>query len=406
MAFALRGSVSGTALVFGSNFSPRSVTMSIVSAFSLALIRALKTDSTLTGRQSTATLKVPGTDAMPSGASYNSGNGNITVTGTGVTFEDWDFSNCTLTINSGADVTKITQSIFDGQRGFYDIQCNAGSRVREVSWNTFDGGDSNATLWLRGDEMPDLIEHNRCLNGWDDYIKPGNNTDVTAVVQLNYFGPAKHAPNAKAAWNSGTTYSADEWVHDGNNGKSNEYYQSQVNGNLNNTIPTGSGVGGGDSNWVRVDPHFDTVQWYNAVDNNSTFRWNYFDCESNDYNAGVTSCIFLDGGSGNFGNGDCHMYENIFDMADNTAAGGEVPQSIRVAGGGTGEAFLYRNWMRTAFKHLNNFGNTNLGTNWEFDGTNTHGSVILSTDGDITNTGTITDYTGTEPTLGANWTGY
>ena len=130
-------------------------------------------------------LKVPGTDSMPSGASYNSGNGNITVTGTGVTFEDWDFSNCTITINSGADVTAITQCVFDLQRGFYNIQCNSGSRVREVSWNTVDGGDGQAVLWLRGDVCPDLIEHNRCLNGWDDYFKPGENSHVTPVIQLN-----------------------------------------------------------------------------------------------------------------------------------------------------------------------------------------------------------------------------
>lgn len=362
-------------------------------AYSMGLIRALKTDTTLNGRQSTATLKVPGTDSMPSGASYNSGNGNITVTGSGVTFEDWNFANCTLTINSGADVTKITECLFDGQRGFYNIQCNSGSRVREVSWNTFDGGDNEATLWLRGDEMPDLIEHNRCINGWDDYIKPGNNTDVEPIIQLNYFGPAKHWPNQKANWSSGTTYNTGDVALSGGTA-----YKSKTDSNTNNSIPNAT-------HWQSVDPHFDTIQWYNSVNNNMTIRWNLFDCASTDYNAGVTSCIFLDSG-GSLGNGDIHMYENIIDMEDQTTAGGEVPQSIRVAGGGTGEAYLYHNYMRTGFKHLNNYGDTNLGTNWEYDGTTTKGAVIASGDGDVTNTGTITDYTGSQGAEGANWAGY
>jgi hypothetical protein len=78
-----------------------------------------------TGRQSTATLKVPGVASLPAGSDVN-GAGQVTVTGSGVTLEDWDFRNFFVVVRNNDCV--LRNCVFDNQRGvFYLVNFGSGA---------------------------------------------------------------------------------------------------------------------------------------------------------------------------------------------------------------------------------------------------------------------------------------
>lgn len=77
---------------------------------------------------------------LPAGASYSSSNQRITVTGTGVTLENYDMSNVGITINNNATCTVQQCIIRVAQQAIAAVQVLIGGRALGVSNCTFYGG--------------------------------------------------------------------------------------------------------------------------------------------------------------------------------------------------------------------------------------------------------------------------
>jgi hypothetical protein len=86
------------------------------------------------GRDSTATMLVPGVDTLPAGLSYNAGTRTVTVSGFHAVVPDIDLRDCRLVLASGATILHLTQ-------------CYIGETVAR-SFNDLINGAANARIWL------------------------------------------------------------------------------------------------------------------------------------------------------------------------------------------------------------------------------------------------------------------
>ncbi|PHS02778.1 MAG: hypothetical protein COA78_20255 [Blastopirellula sp.] len=376
----------------------------VADAFSWATISALKTDGTTRGRQSVITLKIPGTDTLPTGVAQS--GTNINVTGTGVTLEDWNFSGFQVSVKSGADITTITECIFDMDiTNSYSIYVESGGRCRVVSWCTFDGGSiANAGAAIGGynntsgaSHGVELIQRNEFLNVSNDAIKGSGTNYGEQIIELNYFGPPKAWPNAKAAWVSGTTYSIDEVALRTSDGNT---FVSKINNNTNNVLPPAESS---DTNWLWFEPHADTIQWERDTPNGMRIRWNYFDWIFSDFNGGLTTCVYIDPIGVLTLTGVTNVYENIIDTSS-TSSFPEFPRPFIISSNDspwtTPNVYHNKIQERTGYKVMT--GDPVNTINWGLNIQLSDDAAIAYNDTRMPATGPV-NWDSSTPALGVDW---
>jgi len=361
-----------------------------------AYLVSLETDTTITGRQSVAALKVPGVDTLPTGASLS--GAVINVTGTGVTFTDWALDGFNIDVQSGGVVELITECTSDiSIAGFWVINVRTGGRCKEVSYITFDGGDVlNAGVCIQGQAGHGVehIHHNRFLNCSNDAIKPTGSAYGEQLIEHNFFGPPKAWPNAKAAWLSGTTYAKDEVAM---NAAGTQAYVSKAGGNIGNAVTN-------TTYWSAASPHADAMQWIGDTIGGVRVRWNTILWRASDYNGGVTAAIYPDPPGTSSMTDINYVYENIIDTTS-TSSTAAFPRPFIVGANDTPWAVprFYNNWLEERSGYIIMGGTTVKTTNWGVNWQLSNDAVIAFDDSRLPSTDLV-DWTSSTPALGADWT--
>ncbi|NWG46259.1 MAG: hypothetical protein HXY25_06895, partial [Alphaproteobacteria bacterium] len=234
-------------------------------------ILALRDDPTTRGRQSTNTLKVPGTDTLPTGVVLNGTVLNFTSGySAGTDFADWDLRGLLVIVQSGAHVGAITECLFGGaaaQDYSFVVTVEVGARVDEISWCSFVGDFilGGGTAWIKQNfagsganiQVGDLRHVTRCVftGQATDAIKAGGceNTGTPQLIDYNYFGPMAFLNSVLlGTWSATTTYAQGETVLFRKTNSQTKAFESKINGNVGNN-PQTSGQ------WTERDPHGDCV---------------------------------------------------------------------------------------------------------------------------------------------------
>lgn len=261
-----------------------------------------------TGRRSTAALQVPGVDALPAGMS-RSGT-DITITGTILVLNDWDFTGYKVTVASGGYVEHLVDCVFGERTGLANIDTylfvNIGGTVRLVEYCDVTGWDGLADTALGGNflgapkafraeisgsganiSVGDLVAVRRCrfTNLPSDAMKITGCQSEPQVVEWNYIGPPVAYGNDRAAYDNARTYVFGECCDNGIG----ETFVCKVATSLGVAPDTGTAS---NANWAWTDPHSDALQFPSAR-NGALIRFNYIEQVETLRNRGVTSSIYL-----------------------------------------------------------------------------------------------------------------
>ncbi|WP_413874180.1 hypothetical protein [Albidovulum sp.] len=260
------------------------------------------------GRRSTAALKVPGVDALPAGMSR--AGTDITITGTILLLNNWDFTGFKASVGAGGYVELASDCVFGERTGLANIDtylfANVGGTVRQVEycdvtgWDGFPndayGGNAlGAPKAFRAEitgsganiQTGNIVTVRRCrfTNLPSDAIKITGCQSEPQVVEWNYFGPAVAYGNDRAAYDPGRTYVLGECADNGG-----ETYILKVASSLGVAPP--AGLTSGNANWAWTDPHSDTMQ-FPAAKNGAIIRFNYIEQIETPRNRGINSSIYL-----------------------------------------------------------------------------------------------------------------
>lgn len=211
----------------------------------------------VTGRNSKATLKVAGVDALPPGASLNNTTRVITLTGTG-TLKDWSFTDYEIQPDNGSD-WKISQCehIETGTRALsYFIRALRGGKAR-VRRCTFTGAS-------RFTGMAAALKEDSNVGGTGyGYIDaahcrvtglPSDAFNICAgIIRWSYAYWERNLDQIPISYNTTTTYAVGDHVYNG----SGWVFSSKVAGNVNNPLP--SSKASSNTWWAARDPHVDCV---------------------------------------------------------------------------------------------------------------------------------------------------
>jgi len=370
-----------------------------------AIIESYKTSTTLTGRQSTNSLKVPGVDTLPTGVS-KSGNA-LNVTGTGVVFTDWDLSGFHIDCQSGGVVDLVEECISDiDSANFWVINVRSGGRVKEVKYCTFDGGDIlNAGVVIQGQEGHGVewIHRNRFLNCSNDGIKPTGSAFGEQLIEHNYIGPPKAYPNIRALWAGGTTYEVDEVACSTPGGSTYYNFISKTSSNTGNALPAHTAFFDGENtDWREVNPHADALQWIGDTIGGMRVRFNHIYWPANDYASGVTTAIYPDPPGASSMTDENYIYANILRTPQEGTLV-EFPRPFIMSGNDNPWAniFIYHNWIeeKSGYNIMTGGGKDfEWGINREYG----DGSLIAYDDSRLPSTGNL-DWSASTPALCADW---
>jgi hypothetical protein len=228
------------------------------------------------GRKSTATLKVPGVDALPVGST--SVGDIVTLNGlNGVTLSDWDFRQKGLALQNCTNVT-LRNCLFGGTpvagvtTGYLDIYATSSDITVEkcdFTGPSAYGGKTGVHCRTSGSGAGAVaarthIRDCRFFGLTGDAVKWAG-----GVIERCYF---KWTTNIDAAvlgeWSAATSYAlGDHITYLGNR------FKSLLAANLNNTPPL---TPLSNANWQSVDPHVDAISPV-CVIGNSVIRDNYID---------------------------------------------------------------------------------------------------------------------------------
>jgi hypothetical protein len=252
-------------------------------------VEGLRYATTPNGRTSTATLKIPNVDTQ-TGLAFNAGTKTVTLSGTVELITDWDFTNWTVNVNTGANIKRITQCKFGEtvDNGFsYFLNGDPTAVIRLIDYCTFEGSYDlggagtaiNCSVSGSGTSITlfDVRKISRCrflgLNA--DTIKAAGSESLNGQrVEWCYFGaPVNLHQYAPLVWSAATTYAVGDYVNDASRNTRN--CVSLVDGNLNNAIPTGTVS---TAYWKVLDPHGDAITSVAAKNGlsirNCLFDWN------------------------------------------------------------------------------------------------------------------------------------
>lgn len=220
-----------------------------------------------TGRTSLATLKVPGVDTLPAGATIVGRQLNLSGTGA---LTNWDLADYTIRPLNGARWVAVQCRVQDlranPQTYLVDAQVNGELVIKRT---TFVGSSSDdgcsAAIYERvngGGTAAGKVTLEFCR--FDGFT-----TDACKFARGGarwcYFKYRKNLAQIPVLWNSATTYGLGDYVYKIAGGAGPAAFKSKISGNLNNVLP---GKGSSDANWQAVDPHVDPVTFVNAYDAN------------------------------------------------------------------------------------------------------------------------------------------
>lgn len=253
-------------------------------------IQALKTNTKLRGRQSAATLKVVGVDALPAGMSWNAGAKTVTVSSGFHILRDWSGHDVYFLVESGA-AFGLEECRFTSPAGttkFNVVRWMPGSTRLSVKWNSFIGpGDYcdinpvlqsfNGTIH-GGDTM-----HNEFV-GWPsdvDWMHVGA-PGQTAQWAWNYIHYTKNLPAGTLPYNAATTYTAGQGCTVG------LYYKIATQTTTGNAPPSDWTS---NAFWQEATPHLDPVNIVGG--NGGNFRMSMFliECDNNPLLFGVANTL-------------------------------------------------------------------------------------------------------------------
>lgn len=250
-----------------------------------ASIEGLRYRLTPNGRSSTATLKVPGSDALPAGWSIAGNLVNINAPFSG-DIENWDFRGKKLTVYT--PIGAVRQNLF-GETvasgiSFY-VEVYVGGRISILEYNDFTGPfgldgaggaikcrNDNGGALVQFGEIP-TIRFNHFEGYGSDAIKAVGSYDTAGqIIEWNYFGVPVNQPQITAlVYSAAVSYALGAYVIDLPNNRRGMI--SLTSSNLGNPVPTGTVS---NANWRVIDAHGDAITVESAV-NKITIRNNLFD---------------------------------------------------------------------------------------------------------------------------------
>jgi hypothetical protein len=258
-------------------------------------IEALRYDLTTNGVTPGTTLKVPGVDALPTGATYNAGTKTVTVSGAfaGDVFDSWDFTDLQVTVQGPVTAFENckfgeTLSTPSGVLRYVDLY-TSGS-IGEFDRCTFEGpytfGGVGEAVAARSTGTgvsyvaAQIGRYNRCrfVGLTSDALKLNGATATGGqIVEWCYFGAHVNLPNEPTLWSAGTTYALNQAVSRADG----FVYLSKSAGNVGNALPSGGSRTEENTFWKGVDPHADHLTTVSAVGNGITVRFSLFDNTDN-----------------------------------------------------------------------------------------------------------------------------
>lgn len=229
------------------------------------------------GRTSTASLKIPGTHTLPTGAS-KSGT-TINVTGNNVTLEDWNLNGHGVVVR-GENCTIVNCILGESNApsgALYTVDIYPTAHELLIEHNDFIGyngeGGANATINQRSSgsgltittSANLTIRCNKFLDGASDYIKTAG---AGALIEWNAFLDPVNINSVPALWSSTTVYNLNQYALN----SSNHLFKSKINNNVNHPVPSSKTS---DTYWQNYDPHVDHITM-TAAPGFLTIQYNYF----------------------------------------------------------------------------------------------------------------------------------
>lgn len=241
------------------------------------------------GRTSVNTLKIPGVDPMPAGASYSAGL--ITVTGDDVLFEDWKINRITGAGARGIIRQCEIEDTGDGSAA-YPVTHTGTGWILERS-KLYGQGDPRGSAGLVVSSAPNFtMRYNYLVDYSNDGLKlagPGT------VIEYNRFGQAQNTLGVSA-------YSAAVYYPPGSLVSSGGVWEKLT------TAPAGTTPASG-VNWVNLDPHVDQITAYAG---SGIIRYNHFETQS--AQDGLTQRIRVTRNTGtNFDIAPWQVYGNVME---------------------------------------------------------------------------------------------
>lgn len=232
----------------------------------LAQVEAIRTDPAQAGIQLEPD-KTVGVDALPAGASIS--GQSVVVTGTGVSFERWDFANYFLDVRGTAQIDVVRNCRFTQSAGSTwtnrMVDLYAGAQLDLLEYCDFQAvgsaNDLGSVIGMRTSgsgasatgPIVGVIQRNRFY----DFPSDGIKSTSGGIIRWNYFETANNLPYEPPIWDPSATYSTGDYVQDGTYA-----YRSLIDSNTGNTLPTGKTD---NTQWENVDPHADSINPYAAV---------------------------------------------------------------------------------------------------------------------------------------------
>lgn len=297
-----------------------------------------------TGRRSTAPLKLPGIDALPSGATL--AGRIVELTGTG-TLKDWNFIDYEVQPKGGSDW--LMQDCRSEETGanliFALVRVKPGGRIR-IKYHSFEGSGKPSSF-----SAPIVEEQNgpgtiygKSTTTFSSFKKFPSDAGklVAGTIRWSYMEWTQNLGGIPTLYNAGTTYALNDLVYV-NSGAGPVVHRSKIAGNVGNTPPA---KGANDTNWQSVDPHVDPITFLNAHET-ACVEYCYIDLSQLVIaNGGVGANQYVrwqnDDGVGSFTGGTRVRY-NVLDRAATTE---QVSVPFHVTASFLGNVLIEGNWIR------------------------------------------------------------
>lgn len=237
-----------------------------------AELEALKTDLTLTGSQiAVASMKVPGVDTLPAGATItNLANKTMSIaSGQTATFVGWDLMNWKITAGSsgnGADLVCTNcrigrDSSMSGENNCVDsygsVTISYCDMIGHFGGADTPGGLRTHFILHRDASKSHIYRYNRIRGTISDPIKLRKGELVG-----NYFDPIVTVGRTPTANNPAGTYSAGDLVTEPGNWAgtaSAHIWKAKVNGAPGSEISATGYAKSGTTSWEYINPHADQM---------------------------------------------------------------------------------------------------------------------------------------------------